>query len=340
MKITKSQLKQIIKEEIHNVKKSMMLTEAFKSDILRNLATGYGRLNRDFFSASAKRYGIEWDKVEDYHIEKLRTPKKKGLVIAVAGKPVEHLDSKVRQGYYSRGKVYAGLTKGRLVAVLKDGKALYTGSNYRAQIGTAGEVDSYSKRMVGLDVFGYRSLKAIQDIPGLEYYHIDMKKGGEFMRAERKAELRKSARYGATNFIDHKEFAKQQKERYSDLVKKMKNDPKKIKAMVNKAVKHLDKIMKEVMDLKSSPMKKYIKIIQKEYGENASDRLDSIQHKAAGEIAQQSSRLHQEYGYYLQEANREEIMRSDKYVNSYAANVTDDCRRILKLKAIDYLRYH
>ena len=340
MKITKSQLKQIIKEEIHNVKKSMMLTEAFKSDILRNLATGYGRLNRDFFSASAKRYGIEWDKVEDYHIEKLRTPKKKGLVIAVAGKPVEHLDSKVRQGYYSRGKVYAGLTKGRLVAVLKDGKALYTGSNYRAQIGTAGEVDSYSKQMVGLDVFGYRSLKAIQSIPGLEYYHIDMKKGGEFMRAERKAELRKSARYGATNFIDHKEFAKQQKERYSDLVKKMKNDPKKIKAMVNKAVKHLDKIMKEVMDLKSSPMKKYIKIIQKEYGENASDRLDSIQHKAAGEIAQQSSRLHQEYGYYLQEANREEIMRSDKYVDRYAANVTDDCRRILKLKAIDYLRYH
>ena len=340
MKITKSQLKQIIKEEIHNVKKSMMLTEAFKSDILRNLATGYGRLNRDFFSASAKRYGIEWDKVEDYHIEKLRTPKKKGLVIAVAGKPVEHLDSKVRQGYYSRGKVYAGLTKGRLVAVLKDGKALYTGSNYRAQIGTAGEVDSYSKQMVGLDVFGYRSLKAIQSIPGLEYYHIDMKKGGEFMRAERKAELRKSARYGATNFIDHKEFAKQQKERYSDLVKQMKNDPKKIKAMVNKAVKHLDKMMKEVMDLKSAPMKKYIKIIQKEYGENASDRLDSIQHKAAGEIAQQSSRLHQEYGYYLQEANREEIMRSDKYVNSYAANVTDDCRRILKLKAIDYLRYH
>ena len=340
MKITKSQLRQIIKEEIHNVKKSMMLTEAFKSDILRNLATGYGRLNRDFFSASAKRYGIEWDKVEDYHIEKLRTPKKKGLVIAVAGKPVEHLDSKVRQGYYSRGKVYAGLTKGRLVAVLKDGKALYTGSSYRAEIGTAGEVDSYSKRMVGLDVFGYRSLKAIQDIPGLEYYHIDMKKGGEFMRAERKAELRKSARYGATNFIDHKEFAKQQKERYSDLVKQMKNDPKKIKAMVNKAVKHLDKMMKEVMDLKSAPMKKYIKIIQKEYGENASDRLDSIQHKAAGEIAQQSSRLHQEYGYYLQEANREEIMRSDKYVNSYAANVTDDCRRILKLKSIDYLRYH
>ena len=44
----------------------------------------------------------------------------------------------------------------------------------------------------------------------------------------------------------------------------MKNDPKRIKAMVNKTVKHLDKMMKEVMDLKSPTMKKYIKMIQKD----------------------------------------------------------------------------
>jgi len=341
MKITKSQLKQIIKEEIKNVKKSMMLTEAFKSDILRNLATGYGRLNRDFFSATAKKYGIEWDKIEDFHIEKLRTPKKKGLVIAVAGKSVEYLPSKVRQGYYSSGRVYVGLTKGRLVAVLKDGKALYTGSSYRAEIGTAGEVDSYSKQMVGLDVFGYRSLNAIQDIPGLEYYHIDMKKGGEFMRALRKAELRRAARYGASKFTDHKEFAKQQRQRYADLVKKMKNDPKKIKTMVNKTVKHLDKMMKEVMDLKSPTMKKYIKIVQKEYGENASDRLDSNQFKAASEISQRSSRLYEKYSYYLSESNKKGMSDAlSGYVDSYAADVVNDCRGILSQKAIDYIRYY
>ena len=341
MKITKSQLRQIIKEEIHNVKKSMMLTEAFKSDVLRNLASGYGGLNRDFFSQTAKRYGVEWDKIEDYHIEKLRTPKNKGLVIAVAGKNVEYLPSKVRQGYYSNSRVYVGLTKGRLVAVLKDGKALYTGSNYRAEIGTAGEVDSYSKQMVGLDVFGYRSLKAIQTISGLEYYHIDLNKGGEFMRAQRKAELRQAARYGASRFTDHKEFAKQQKQRYSDLVKKMKNDPKRIKAMVNKTIKHLDKMMKEVMDLKSPTMKKYIKIIQKEYGENASDRLDSNQFKAASELSQRSSRLYEKYSYYLNESNKKD--RSDifnSYVDSYAADVVDDCRSILGMKAIDFIRYY
>ena len=342
MKITKSQLRQIIKEEIHNVKKSMMLTEAFKSDVLRNLASGYGGLNRDFFSQTAKKYGVEWDKVEDYHIEKLRTPKNKGLVIAVAGKNVEYLPSKVRQGYYSSSRAYVGLTKGRLVAVLKDGKALYTGSGYRStEVGTAGEIDSYSKQMVGLDVFGYRSLKAIQEIPGLEYYHIDMKKGGEFMRAQRKAELRQAARYGASRFTDHKEFAKQQKQRYSDLVKKMKNDPKRIKAMVNKTVKHLDKMMKEIMDLKSPTMKKYIKMIQKEYGANASDRLDSNQFKAAGEISQRSSRLYEKYSYYLREANREGMSDAlSGYVDSYAADVVDDCRGILSQKAIDYIRYY
>jgi len=341
MKITKAQIRQIIKEEIQNVKKSIMLTEVFKSDVLRNLASGYGGLNREFFSQTAKRYGVEWDKIEDYHIEKLRTPKKKGLVIAVAGKSVEYLPSKVRQGYYSSGRAYVGLTKGRLVAVLKDGKALYTGSSYRAEIGTAGEVDSYSKRMVGLDVFGYRSLKAIQDIPGLEYYHIDMKKGGEFMRAQRKAELRSAARYGASKFTDHKEFAKQQKQRYSDLVQKMKNDPKKIKTMVNKTIKHFDKMMKEVMDLKSPTMKKYIKIIQKEYGAHASDKLDSNQFKAASELSQRSSRLYEKYSYYLRESNKGD--KSDalsSYVDSYAADVVNDCRSILGMKAIDYIRYY
>ena len=341
MKITKAQIRQIIKEEIQNVKKSIMLTEVFKSDVLRNLASGYGGLNREFFSQTAKRYGVEWDKIEDYHIEKLRTPKKKGLVIAVAGKAVEYLPSKVRQGYYSSGRAYVGLTKGRLVAVLKDGKALYTGSSYRAEIGTAGEVDSYSKQMVGLDVFGYRSLKAIQDIPGLEYYHIDMKKGGEFMRAQRKAELRSAARYGASKFIDHKEFAKKQKQRYSDLVQKMKNDPKKIKTMVNKTIKHFDKMMKEVMDLKSPTMKKYIKIIQKEYGAHASDKLDSNQFKAASELSQRSSRLYEKYSYYLRESNKGN--KSDalsSYVDSYAADVVNDCRSILGMKAIDYIRYY
>lgn len=337
MKITKSQLRQIIKEEIQNVRESMRLTEAFNSDILRNLSTGYGGMNRQFFSATAKKYGIEWDKIQDYHIEKLKTPRKKGLTIAVAGSNVEYLANKTRE---YRSQRWVGIRKGQLIAVMKDGKPLYTGSSYRApEVGTAGEVDSYSKQMVGLDAFGYRSMAAISTIPNLYYYHIDMTKGGEYMRAEKKAELRQAAKYGATKFIDHQEFAKQQKERYADLVRKMKNDPKKIKAMVNKTVEHLDKMMKEVMDVKSPIIKKYIAVVQKEYGENASERFDVVQFKAAGEIANQSSNLYSEYGHYLQEANRSEATRSTRYVDSYAASVVNDCRRILSRKTIDYLRY-
>jgi len=99
--------------------------------------------------------------------------------------------------------------------------------------------------------------------------------------------------------------------------------------------------MKEVMDLKSPTMKKYIKIIQKEYGAHASDKLDSNQFKAASELSQRSSRLYEKYSYYLRESNKGD--KSDalsSYVDSYAADVVNDCRSILGMKAIDYIRYY
>ena len=86
MKITKGHLRQIIREEIKNVRSSL-LTEAFQSKTLRKVASG-NRANNDFFSATAGRYGIQWDRIEDHQIERLRTPKKKGLAFAVAGKNI------------------------------------------------------------------------------------------------------------------------------------------------------------------------------------------------------------------------------------------------------------
>ena len=332
MKIQVEQLKQIIREEIRDVKNSL-LTEVFQSDTLRKIASS--RINRDFFSATAKKYGIEWDKVEDHQIERLRTPKKKGIAFAIAGKNIEYLPSKKRQGYYSSSKVYVGITKGRLIAVLKDGKALYMGNSYRkAEIGTAGEVDSYSKQMVGLDEFGYRSLKAIQEIPALMWYHLDLSKDAEYMGAVEKGRLRQAARYGASKFTSAEEFGKQQKERYSKAVAKMKNDPKKIKTMVNKATTHLQKMLKEVLEAKSPAMKKVIKRYQKEYGATYfSDR----QYRAAGDIAGRSEDLFRDYSTYLAEANTSSTMRSDEWVNKYAETVVNSCRNIMKLKAVDFV---
>jgi LPS O-antigen subunit length determinant protein (WzzB/FepE family) len=88
-------------------------------------------------------------------------------------------------------------------------------------------------------------------------------------------------------------------------------------------------------------MKKYIKIVQKEYGENASDRLDSNQFKAASEISQRSSRLYEKYSYYLNESNKKGMSDAlSGYVDSYAADVVNDCRSILGMKAIDFIRYY
>ena len=330
MKITKGHLRQIIREEIKNVKSSL-LTEAFRSKTLRKVAAS-NRTNKDFFSASAARYGIQWDKIEDHQIERLRTPKKKGLAFAVAGKNIESLPSKKRQSrYYSNTKTYVNIKKGQLIAVIKDGKALYTGNSYREpEIGTGGEIDSYSKRMVGLDAFGYRSLKTIQEIPGLMWYHIDLSKDADYMGALEIGRLRKAARYGATKFTTPEEFSKQQKERYTQAVRQMKNDPKRIKKEVTKATKHLDKMMKEVLEAKSPAMKKLLKTLSKEYG--ASYFMDK-QYSAAGNIAGRSEDLFRDYSTYLREANRRSSMRNQEWENQYAATVIDSTRNILKLKA-------
>ena len=124
------------------------------------------------------------------------------------------------------------------------------------------------------------------------------------------------------------------KERYSKAVAKMKNDPKKIKTMVNKATTHLQKMLKEVLEAKSPAIKKAIKRYKKEYGASYfSDR----QYRAASDIASRSENLFRDYSTYLQEANRSAMMRSDEYVNRYAETVVNDCRNIMKLKAVDYL---
>ena len=334
MKITKGHLRQIIREEIKNVR-SFLLTEAFQSKTLRKVAAG-NRANNDFFSATASRYGIQWDKIEDHQIERLRTPKKKGLAFAVAGKNIESLPSKKRQSRWdSNTTTWVNIKKGQLIAVIKDGKALYTGNSYREpEVGTGGEIDSYSKRMVGLDAFGYRSLKTIQEIPGLMWYHIDLSKDADYMGALEIGRLRKAARYGATKFTTPEEFSKQQKERYLQAVRKMKNDPKRIKKEVNKATKHLDKMMKEVISAKSPAMKKLLKRLSKEYG--ASYFTDK-QYSAAANIAQRSEDLFRDYSTYLREANRRASMRNEEWENQYAATVVNDTRNILKLKAYTFV---
>jgi len=331
MKITKGILREIIREEIKDVKNSL-LTEVFMSDTLKKLASG--RLNRDFFSATASKYGIKWDKVEDHQIERLRTPKKKGISFAVAGKNVEHLPSKTRQSYYGGNRIYVGITKGRLVAALKDGKPLYMGSYREPEVGTSGEIDSYGKSMVGLDTFGYRSLKAIQEIPGLMWYHLDLNKREDYMGADEIGKLRKAARYGASKFTTHQEFSKAQQERYSKAVAKMKNDPKRIKKEVTKATKHLDKMMKEILEGKSPRMKKAMARYQKEYGR---DYIGNKKFEAASQIANRSSNLFDDYSTYLKETNSGRSWRNDEWVNKYAETVVNDTRNILKLKATNFI---
>ena len=208
------------------------------------------------------------------------------------------------------------------------------GSYREPKVGTSGEVDSYNKSMVGLDTFGYRSLKTINEIPGLMWYHIDTSKSQDYMGADEIGKLRQAARYGASKFTTPEEFSKAQKERYSSLVAKLKNDPKRIKKEVNKATKHIDKMMKEILEGKSPAMKKAMARYQKEYGR---DYIGNKKFDAASQISRRSSDLFDDYSTYLRETNRSSTLRSRDWEDKYAEKVVNSTRNILKLKPVNFI---
>jgi hypothetical protein len=51
--------------------------------------------------------------------------------------------------------------------------------------------------------------------------------------------------------------------------------------------------------------------------------------------------LYEKYSYYLRESNKKDMSDAlSSYVDSYAADVVDDCRSILSQKGIDFIRYY
>jgi len=114
----------------------------------------------------------------------------------------------------------------------------------------------------------------------------------------------------------------------------MKNDPKRIKKEVNKATKHLDKMMKEVLEGKSPAMKKAMARYQKEYGR---DYIGNKKFDAASQISRRSSDLFDDYSTYLRETNRSSTLRSRDWEDKYAETVVNSTRNILKLKSVNFI---
>ena len=115
-----------LKDIIRESKSSGVLSEAFRSSILRKMVNNFQGLDRDFFTYGAK-LGVQWDKVTDSQIEKNPKPKKKGIEFAVATKKIT-LPSKKRYGDYNS---ISEVEKGTALIVLKDGKPLWYTKSWR-----------------------------------------------------------------------------------------------------------------------------------------------------------------------------------------------------------------
>jgi hypothetical protein len=234
-------LKNILKES----KVSYLVTEAFKSSILRKMTNNFTGLDKDFFSFTAK-YGVEWNKITDSQLTMNRTPKKKGIEFAVTTKKV----SVEPGGRYSSWNRDVEIDKNTAVLTLKDGKPLWftkswkygdkkrkkaTGGDMGVRGGKKTDLYGDNKETFGLNQLGYQSLRAVRKIPGIVFYQVTLEDDMPYMGGKEKRELRQAAGEGSWKFKDDGDFRYENERRYKNLLSQTYKDSAKVNAKVKAA---------------------------------------------------------------------------------------------------------
>tara|TARA_R100001163_G_C5055816_1_gene192253 strand:+ start:386 stop:1465 length:1080 start_codon:yes stop_codon:yes gene_type:complete len=305
-------LKDILKES-----KKVLLSEAFKSSILRSLVNKWSGLDDTFFNWGASK-GIQWDKIEDYQIEKLTKAKRKGLEIVVAGKKVTMPGKK--DSYWGYTDVY--LNKGNLITILLNGKPQYYTHGYgtrwgsgtsdkekarkvvqgrrTAKVGAGGDFLYDEKKQWGLDTFGYRSLSAISSIPGVQFYHIDLSEDRPYMGAGEVRKLRYASRVGAQTFMTAGEFKKAQDVRMKELLQKKVDDPQRIEASLKKANTYARELIDVVLGGKIN--KKFNDIINRFTSTSNRRNDEAATYELLDHLTGNLDLMYRRYGEYLEYA--------------------------------------
>ena len=305
-------LKNILKES-----KKILLSEAFKSSILRSLVNKWSGLDDAFFNWGATK-GIQWDKIEDYQIEKLTKAKKKGLEIVVAGKKVQ-MPGK-RDSYWGTTDVF--LDKGNLITILLNGKPQYYTHGYRTswgrgtsdkekarrviqgkksvRVGAGGDFMYDEKKQWGIDTFGYRSLSAISSIPGVQFYHIDLSEDRPYMGAGQIQKLRQAARVGAQTFMTAGEFKKAQDARMKELLQKKVDDPQRIESSLKKANTYARELIDVVLGGKIN--KKFNDIINRFTSTSNRRNDEAATYELLDHLTGNLDLMYRRYGEYLEYA--------------------------------------
>ena len=206
----KAELQSLIKESIREVLiEQNLITEKFASKKVQDM---YNKINKSrwsgdkkFFQAASKTYNIEWDKVTDDMISG-PTPrmKRKGLEFLLSTKD-QRIAGSGRYDYPTT------VSKGQILGVAMNGKAVYFGSSEALRTGAPGFKGK--GKYIGLDKIGLQNADSIikKVGSGVEVYQVDISKAsgaGDVRKG------RQDARRDATALMKFGDIKNQNKMRY------------------------------------------------------------------------------------------------------------------------------
>jgi len=324
-----------LKDILRESKASGILAEAFRSSILRKMVNNFQGLDRDFFTYGAK-LGVQWDKVRDSQIEKNPKPKKKGIEFAVATKKID-LPSKKRYGDYNS---INQVEKGTALIVLKDGKPLWytkswrnvdrkrkgaTGKGMGMQAGPRSSLYGDDKMSFGIDKFGYQSLAAVQQLPGIVYYQVTLDENMPYMGGKEKREMRYAVGEGSWRWKTDGEFRDGNERRYRNLLSQRYRDKNKVNAKVKAAKDFTNGLIAAAIGGK--PSAKFDRLL-KQYNSWTTNEEKKV-YEYMSQITRAMEDLYGQFGRYIESTQYDEQQEKEKGKKPTYYRADDDARRVM-----------
>ena len=217
--MNKSELRAIILEELEKSKASL-LTEKFASSIIGDINNRLDNsTSKDLWNSTANTYGIAWDKVKDEHVSTGANPRRNQLNIffVAAGTRNPYAGSQYRSSFYRDALL--GISVGKKVIGFS-GNHFYKdpGATKKSKkVNT--DADNYSKAGVGVDakVWNYKRMLEVSS----EVFSIDIDAIQNWNRELQT--LRAEQRDGATAMQQNNQILQDNKNRYKEAIKVIKD---------------------------------------------------------------------------------------------------------------------
>jgi hypothetical protein len=321
------------------INESFELNEAFKSSIMKELASDKrGGLGKEFFN-TLSAMGIAASEITDLHIirinpsEAAKWTRQNPNAILVYYSDSEKANPYAGLDSYGVSKISANVP----LAVVKGGK--FMGLSYDRWASKGGKAEyklqplaDAGKKLGGVEVSagkygsGLTSLKKMADVSDLVFV-IDQ---ANVPASTDLRSLRKEAKSGATAFVSDKDFKKENQTRYQAILKeRAANDD--VDKVVKDAIEQLTNQIKDALDKKE--MDSYGNII---IGKSPKGR--DVKMSDAGHLMNQILNDYSRYVEYQNSAKiaRERFDRDTWYENGAKDQAKSIRDRVRKIDALDY----